>query len=349
MMKHVALVSLVVLALAGSAAAQGPPLALPEASPAATISQRVGLTDITITYHRPAVNKRPVWGTLVPYGHVWRAGANENTVIAFSSEVSIGGQKIPAGSYGLHLIPTDKDWTLILNRESHAWGSFFYDEKDDVARLPVTPKPADFQERLGYTFDDPSDAGVTAVLRWEKIAVPIAIAVDTPAVVAASLRTQLRGLQGFSWQAFAQAATWCARHDVNLEEAQVWAERAKTLNENFTTLRARALVAEKRGDAAMATTLRDKSLTMATEADMNALGYQLLTSGKVDEAIAVFTQNVAKYPASWNAHDSLGEGLAAAGRKAEAAEHYRKARAMVKDETNQKRIDGVLKGLSGTD
>ena len=207
---------------------------------------------------------------------------------------------------------------------------------------------ADFQERLAYTFDDPSEGGVTATLRWEKLAVPIAIQVDTPAVVAAHLRTQLRGLQGFSWQAFAQAAAWCARHDVNLEEAQTWADQALKLNENFGTLRSRALVAEKRGDAALASTLREKSLTLATEADMNALGYQMLQAGKVEDAIGVFRQNVEKYPASWNTYDSLAEAMAAAGKKPEAAELYRKARGMVKDETNQKRIDGILKGLTAT-
>ena len=149
MMKHVPLMFLVFLTCVRPAAAQGPPLTLPEASPAATVSQRIGLTDISITYHRPAVNKRTVWGTLVPYGEVWRAGANENTVLTFSTDVTVGGQKIPAGAYGLHVIPTAKDWTLILNRESHAWGSFFYDQKDDVGRSPKGRGPTCWSSRTG--------------------------------------------------------------------------------------------------------------------------------------------------------------------------------------------------------
>jgi hypothetical protein len=340
-----ALALVALCATASPAVAQGPPLTLPQPSPAATVTQQIGVTDITISYHRPAVNKREVWGKLVPYDQVWRAGANENTAITFSSDVTVGGQKIAAGSYGLHMIPTQKDWTVILSRESHAWGSFFYDQKDDAARFTVTPRPAEFVERLAYTFDDPSDTAVTATLRWDKLAVPIAIQVDTPSVVAASLRTQLKGLQGFFWQPFAQAATYCANHDVNLEEAATWADRAVKLNENFTTLRAQALVAEKRGDAPQAQQLRDKAMTVATEADMNNYGYQLLGAGKTQEAVAIFRQNVEKYPASWNTYDSLGEGLAAAGQKAEAIAQYQKARSMVKDETNQKRIDGILKGL----
>jgi tetratricopeptide (TPR) repeat protein len=348
MLRHIACALTVSSVLVGSAAAQAPPLDLPQPSPAASVSQRIGLTDIAISYHRPAVNKREVWGKLVPYGQVWRAGANENTVLTLSTEAIVGGQKVPAGSYGLHMIPTPTTWTVILSRESAAWGSFFYDQKDDAARFTVTPASGEFEERLEYTMDDPAEGHVTATLRWEKLAVPIPIDVETPAVVAASLKTQLRGLPGFSWQALAQAAAWCAKNGVALDDAAAWADKAVTMNENFSTLRAKAAVVEKRGDAAAASTLRDKSLTVATEADMNTYGYQLLQAGKVNEAVAIFRQNVAKYPASWNTYDSLGEGLAAAGNKAEAATNYRKAREMVKDETNQKRIDAILGGLTGT-
>jgi hypothetical protein len=347
MFTRIVLAAVVVLAAARPGFSQ-PQLTVPQPSPAASVSQRVGITDVTITYHRPAVNKREVWGKLVPYGEVWRAGANENTVVTFSTEVSVGGRTLPAGSYGLHMIPTANDWTVIFSKQARAWGSFFYDEKEDAARVTVTPAASGFQERLLYTLDDPTDRSVVATLHWEKLAVPIRIEINTPEVVAASLRTELRGLAGFSWQAFAQAASWCARNDVNLDEAQKWAERAVSMNENFQTLRARAAVAEKKGDAPLAKQLRDKSLTVATEADMNTYGYSLLGSGKVDEAIAVFRQNVEKYPASWNTYDSLGEGLAAAGKKAEAISNYQKARSMVPDETNQKRIDGILSGLTGS-
>ena len=164
----------------------------------------------------------PFFGGLVHHRFVH----NENTVLTFSTEVSVGGRTLPAGSYGLHMIPTASDWTVIFSKESRAWGSFFYDEKEDAARVTVTPKTADFQERLLYTLDDPTDRGVVATLRWEKVAVPIPIEVNTPEVVAASLRTELRGLPGFSWQSFAQAASWCARNDVNLDEAQTWYRRA---------------------------------------------------------------------------------------------------------------------------
>ena len=346
MPKRITLALFALFVTAASAHAQ-PPLTLPQPSPEATVSQRVGLTDVTIRYHRPAVNKREIWGKLVPYGQVWRAGANENTVITFSTAVSVGGQALPPGRYGLHMIPGQSSWTVVFSRDAEAWGSFFYDPKDDAARITVTPLAGEYHERLAYTLDDPTDGSVTATLRWEKLQVPIAIEVDTPAVVAASLRTQLRGLPGFFWQSYAQAASWCARHDVNLPDARAWADRAVAMNENFQTLRARALVAEKEGDATLAQQLRDKALTMADEADMNLYGYSLLQEGKVEDAITVFRQNAAKYPASWNTYDSLGEALAIAGHTDEAVANYRKARSMVKDETNQKRIDGILTRLEG--
>jgi len=132
---------------------------------------------------------------------------------------------------------------------------------------------------------------------------------------------------------------------VNLDEAEAWADKAIALNENFQTLRARAWVAEKKNNAQLAQQLRDKSLTIATEADMNLYGYTLLQTGKKDEAIAIFRQNVAKYPASWNTYDSLAEALAQAGQKAEAVTNYQKARSMVRDDTNRTRIDGILAGL----
>src|SRR5437016_13044013 len=175
----------VLCGLAGAAAALGqlPPLALPEASPKAAVSQTVGLTDITISYHRPAVNQRKIWGELVPYNEPWRAGANENTTITFSTPVKVGDRALEAGTYGLHMVPTEKDWTVAFSRVASAWGSFSYDEKEDAARITVSPQPADFEERLSYRFVDPTENAVTAVLRWEKLQVPIPIGVDNKKVV----------------------------------------------------------------------------------------------------------------------------------------------------------------------
>ena len=337
-----------VLALPAPAIAQAPPLDLPDASQAATASQRIGLTDITVRYHRPAVKQRVVWGDLVPYDQVWRAGANENTIVEFSTPVTVGGQAVPAGAYGLHVIPTKADWTVILSRDAASWGSFFYDQAKDALRVAVRPQAVDFEEDLAYTFDHPTATGVTLMLRWENVAVPIAIGVDTPAVVSDSLDKQLRGLPGFFWQSFAQAAAWSARNNANLDRATAWADRAVSMNRNYQTLRAKALVLEKQGDATAAASLRQEALALATEADINAYGYELLGGGKVDDAIAIFRKNVADHPASWNTYDSLGEALALNGQKAEAIAQYTKALSMVADDANKSRIQGILARLGGT-
>lgn len=335
--------------LAGTARAQAPRMMLPDASQAASVTQRVGLTELTVRYHRPAVRQRAIWGALVPYGEVWRAGANENTVLTLSSPATIGGVLVPAGSYGLHMIPGASRWTVILSRESTAWGSFFYDEKRDAARFAVRPRPAGFQEHLAYTFDDPSATGVTLALRWEKLEVPIGIEVDTPAVVTENLRQQLHGLSGFYWQSFASAALWCAEHDTNLEQAGAWADRAVGMERNFQTLRAKALVLERTGATTEAEALRAEGLRIATESQLNAYGYELLGAGEVDKAIEAFEQNVARHPGSWNVYDSLGEALAAAGRAVDAAAQYRRALSLTEHDTQKQRIRTILARLGATD
>jgi tetratricopeptide (TPR) repeat protein len=341
--------SLVALALACtvplSVNAQAPALVLPRASQRATVSQTIGLTTISVTYDRPGVNSREIWGKLVPYDSVWRAGANENTVLAFSSPVRVGGKELPAGRYGLHMIPTAEDWTIILSNQADAWGSFSYDQKEDAVRLTAVPVEAPFTENLAYTLDEPGTGSVIVSLRWEKLAVPFPVEVDYKQVVVDSLRQQLRGLGRFFWQPWMQAAAWCAGNDVNLAEASEWAQNSIAINENFSNLRVKATLREKLGDKASAASLRSRAFEIATEPDMNTYGYQLLGEGKVDSAIVVFQKNVKAYPKSWNVYDSLGEAYAVKGDKKKAREQYNKALAMTKNPAQQQRISGILAGL----
>jgi len=143
--------------------AQATELNLPTLSQRAVVTQRIGLTDITIVYHEPSVGGRELWGKIIPYGKVWRAGANENTTIAFADDVSVEGKPLPAGTYGLHMIPNEDHWTIIFSKNSTSWGSFSYDEKEDALRVDVKPQPAEFREALTYTFDDikPESAAAT--------------------------------------------------------------------------------------------------------------------------------------------------------------------------------------------
>jgi tetratricopeptide (TPR) repeat protein len=321
-------------------------LKLPEQSPAATVIQTIGLTDITVVYHRPAVNGRAVWGQLVPYNEPWRAGANENTTVQFSTDVKVGGKALKAGTYGLHMIPTQKEWTIAFSNMSTAWGSFSYDQKEDAVRVTVTPRTAPTaQERLLYRFDDPGDTKTTLVLAWEKLEVPIAIEVETPKIVMANIRGQLRGPAGFTWQAYNQAANYWLRNGGSLEDALKFADRSIQNSATFQNQMTRAAILEKQGNAKGAAELRAKVLPTASEVDLNAYGYRLIGEKKVDEAIKVFQTNVEKHPESWNAHDSLAEGLATKGDKAGALTAYNKALSLAKDPVQKKRIEGAIARL----
>lgn len=149
------------------------------ASLMASVMQRLGVdTDITIVYSRPGVKGRKIWGGLVPYNEVWRAGANENTTIEVSKDVLINGQKLPAGKYGLHMIPGEKEWTVIFNKDNSAWGSFSYDQAKDALRITVIPKETPHQEWLMYGFENLAGTSATAYLWWEKLKVPFEIKVS---------------------------------------------------------------------------------------------------------------------------------------------------------------------------
>src|ERR1700704_1693313 len=138
-------------------------LVLPRVSQHSTVTQRIGLTDVTISYHSPLVGGREIFGKIVPYGQVWRAGANENTTISFTDAVTVEGKPLAAGTYGLHTIPNADQWTIIFSKNSTSWGSFSYDEKEDALRVTVKPGPAEFRESQAYTFDDikPDTASAT--------------------------------------------------------------------------------------------------------------------------------------------------------------------------------------------
>jgi tetratricopeptide (TPR) repeat protein len=332
------------MASASAAALAQAPLNVPQASPAATVSQTIGLTEIDITYHRPAVNGRKILGGLVPYGDVWRAGANENTTIRFSTPVTVDGKKVEAGTYGLHMIPGEKEWTVILSNMSVAWGSFSYDPKEDAARVTATPHPSDFEERLSYRFDNPTETSADASMHWEKVAVSFKIEADTPKIAVDSLRGQLRGLPRFSWQGWSQAAAYCAQQGVNLPEALTWVDRSIGMNENFQNLRVKAAVLEKTGDAKAAESLRAQALKVANETDLNNYGYQLMSQQKMTEAIAIFQRNTREHPQSWNVWDSLAEGYSNAGDKKAAIENYSKALKMAPD-AQKERIEKAITRL----
>ena len=338
--------ALLTLAIVLSSATAYAQLKLPEPSPAATTEQTIGITEVKVVYHRPAVNGRTVWGQLVPYGEPWRAGANENTTVTFSSDVKIGGKPLHAGTYGLHMIPTAKDWTIAFSTVSTAWGSFSYDQKEDALRVTVTPRTeATSEERLSYRFDEVSDTKATLALHWEKLAVPIAIEVDTPKVVMANVRAELRGQAGFRPEALTQAARYWLRKDGNLDEALKFADRAIERGGQYAPRMVRSQILEKKGNAAAATEERNKAMAIATENDFNQTAYGLINDKKLDDAIKLLQTATKRYPQSANLHDSLGEALAEKGDKPGARAAYSKALALAKEPAERKRIEASIAKL----
>ena len=239
--------------LAGTASAQfkngSQPIELniPRLSQRGTVSQRIGLTDITIAYHRPAVGGREIWGKIVPYAKVWRSGANENTTITFSDDVSVEGKPLPAGTYGLHTIPDKDQWTVIFSKNSTSWGSFSYDEKEDALRVNAKPHAAEPFELLTYAFDEVKPDSAAATLRWEKLAVPFRISVDVKAVVLRSIKNELRSVGGFTWAGYDEAAQWCLDNNYNLEEALKWENTSIQNEERFENYETKSRILDAMG------------------------------------------------------------------------------------------------------
>ena len=295
------------------ALAQSTILDLPRASQHALVTQRIGITDISINYHRPMVNKRKIWGGVVPYGDVWRAGANENTTIAFTNPVSVEGKSLPKGTYGLHMIPGENEWTVIFSKNSTSWGSYTYDQKEDALRVAVKPQPAEFHEALTYDFDDVKPDSSTITLRWEKIAVPFKVAVNVNEVVQQSLNQQLRGLGQYTWFGWDDAATYLVDNKTNLEEALKYSNKSIENEERYENLFTKSRVLDALGRKDEANAARNKALTKANAIQLHTYARQLQNEGKQAEAFTIFRDNAKKNPDQWIVHVGFSRMYSAQG------------------------------------
>ena len=300
-------------AVAPSAQAQSAVLDLPRASQHALITQKIGVTDITISYHRPLVNGRKVLGGLEPYGKVWRAGANENTTIAFSDAVTVEGKPLAAGTYGLHMIPGENEWTVIFSKAATAWGSFTYDQKEDAQRVTVKPQTSEFHEALTYDFDDPKPNAATVTMRWDKVAVPFKVEVNTHEIVADSLHKQLRGLAQYTWEGWDDAGNYFLTEKTNLEEALKYEDRSIQVEERFENVMTKANLLDALNRKDEATVARNKALGMANTLQLHVYGRQLQQQGKQEQAFDIFRSNINKNPSHWLTHNESARLACAKG------------------------------------
>jgi hypothetical protein len=279
--------ALFVLCFAISASAQ---VVVPQPSQKASVMQRIGVTDVTITYFRPGVKGRKIWGdplpeqtasakgeatldnqntrpkdaAIVPYGHVWRTGANDATTFVITDDVLINGQKLAAGTYSLHTIPTKDEWTIVFNGTANQWGSFNYDAAKDTLRVKAKPMSVnENQEWLAFSFDPVGEDSAQVNIRWEKISVPFTVKVpDVPAATMARLKTTVAGAKPDDWRTPLQAGNYLINNTNTADDAQgmAWIEQSIKVKETFQNLAGKANALYKAGKKDEAFAVGDQAI-----------------------------------------------------------------------------------------
>jgi Protein of unknown function (DUF2911) len=334
--------AIALLALGASVRAD---LNLPDVSQLAVTKQRIGLTDIKVTYHRPLVNGRKIWGGLVPLGEVWRAGANENTTVEVSDAISVEGQPLPKGTYGLHTIPTADTWTVIFSKMATAWGSYTYNQTEDALRVTVKPRPIEIEEALEYEFEDLKADSATMTLKWEKLAVPVKIAVS-PETTVANIRGQMRGRAQYEWESCNQAAQFCLTHKINLDEALKWVNLSIQNEERFENLSTKADLLKAMNKPDEAKKAWDQALAKTTPQQLYSYARRLQTEKRDVEAMDIFKDVVKRYPDTPFGHLSNTRIKSAAGDFAGAAEDAKKAQAVAISDQQKNAIKALIDRLN---
>jgi hypothetical protein len=243
-----------------------PKVSFPAASPAATVKQRVGLTDIEVIYSRPSVKGREIFGKLVPFGQVWRTGANSATKISFSTDVKLNGTAIPAGHYELFTLPGRDEWTVIIHKDVSEWGAFSYDAKNDIAR--VTAKPVALSqpvESFTIGLDDLRDESATLNLLWDKTRVPVKIEVDLTSTLVPQIEAVMAS--DAAKKPYAQAAMFYLDHGLDLKKAAAWMDAAIAAQPDaFYLVYQQARILARSGDKAGAIAAAQKSIALANKA-----------------------------------------------------------------------------------
>lgn len=334
------------------------PLPFLRVSPQASVSQNIAtFARIDINYSRPAVNRRQVWGKLVPFGLApnafgngkpmpWRAGANENTVITFSHDVKIEGQELKAGAYGFHIIPNENDLTLIFNKDTGSWGSFFYEKDRDALRVNVKWQDAPLIEHLVFAFENITANSAVAYLHWGDKKIAFTIEVDKHKVILGEFHEKLGTLPGFNPGAWGAAANYCLNNNTNIDEAVTWIDKALSMNggQTFNNKQVKAGLLTAKGQTKEADELMATAMDAATENELNTYGYQLMGNNRLDKALKIFKTNLDRHPDSWNVYDSYADALNNKGDKKGALEYYEMA--LQKAPEGQKsRIEQIIKSL----
>jgi hypothetical protein len=338
-------VCLAILALGGIVFAQND-LNLPDVSQAAEVKQRIALTDITVKYHRPLVSGRKIWGGLVPYGKVWRAGANENTTIEFSDPVSVEGKPLAKGVYGLHMIPNPDSWTVIFSKTNTGWGSYSYKQEEDALRVNVKPRPlAEMKEALEFEFEDLKPDSTAVTLKWEKLGVPFTVSIKDAEQTLENIRAQLKGRGQFTWQALDEGAQFCLTRKINLDEALRWADASIQNEERFDNLSTKADILKALNRPDEAKTAWNRAVQIATPVQLYSYGRRLQSEKQGAEAMEIFKE-VAKRDAQGVYGDLARARIkSAAGDFAGAASDAKQAQAAAPTDAQKQSIQALINRL----
>ena len=299
----------------------------------ATVSEEIGITDVIIRYSRPGVKKREghIWGELIPTGFSqlgygfknptpWRAGANENTTIEFTTDVKVEGRTLSAGKYGFFVAYDPSECTLIFSKNSTSWGNFFYDSTEDALRVKVKPGKTDKSvEWLKYEFTDQTSSSATIQLQWEKVTIPFRVDVDVIKMQLASFRKELRGgvaLPGY-WQPWNEAASYCLANHTNLEEALLWADSATSSifggTRNFETWQTKAAILDSLGRKAEGAEAMKKAMFYVDDLQGYVYGCTLVNAKRPQEAFEIFKMIYDKFPNSLFTNIGMATGYSALG------------------------------------
>lgn len=327
--------------------------------------RKIGVTNIDIHWNAPGVKGREnkIWGTdIAHYGYTvlgfgsnvsspWRAGADECTTISFSTDVKVNGKKLQAGKYAFFIAVYPDSCTLIFNRNTDEWGSYFYNKDWDV--LHVTAKQqkdiAASKERLEYCFSNQKEDAVDVSLEWEHWKIPFTVTIDFKETVLADIQKQLSGAIGFDPPSLEAGANWCLTNNVNLEQALGWINSA-TLpglggKNTFNALNTKAGLLEKLGKGEEAKQIKQQALQNATIMEMHGYGRTLLGEGKKAEALKVFEENYKKNNGAWPTNMGMMRGYSAMGNYPKALEHAKKALEQAPEEGTKKALKGYIESL----
>ena len=281
----------------------------------------------------------------MPYGQVWRAGANENTTIEFSTPVSIEGKPLEAGKYGLHIIPNPDSCTMIFSKFSQAWGSFTYSQAEDALRVDVKPQPSEMEEAMEFSFEDLKPDSTVATLKWEKLAIPFRVSVDEPATVVSSIKNQLRGVLQYSWEPLYQAAQYCAAKNTNLEDGLKWADRSIQTEERFENLNVKAELLQAMNRADEAQKIRAHAMEIATPIQLYSAARGLQNQNKADDAMKLFQELVKRAPQTVYGHLAQARIKSAAGDFNSALTEAKAAQTAAPSDQQKKAIQGLIDRL----